>query len=109
MSYSSLSFFLPCFLPCFLPLFLSLSHTHIYIYIHILIDFPHRWHGTILAKLALVPQNLLNAYATGPANPKYGAYKQGDLVANFPGCAREKPDCAAEHQPYFDILNKNAV
>ncbi|OAG07016.1 alpha-1,6-mannosyltransferase-like protein subunit, partial [Paraphaeosphaeria sporulosa] len=65
-----------------------------------------QWHGTILAKLALVPQNLLNSYATGPFNPKFGKYKEGDLVANFPGCAREKPDCAAEQQAFFDILDK---
>lgn len=65
-----------------------------------------RWHGTILAKLALIPQNLLNSYATGPFNPKFGKYKEGDLVANFPGCARDKPDCAAEQQAFFDILDK---
>lgn len=68
---------------------------------------PNRWHGTILAKLALIPQNLLNSYATGPFNPKFGKYKEGDFVANFPGCAREKPDCAAEQQPFFDILDKD--
>ncbi|KAF2447260.1 glycosyltransferase family 34 protein [Karstenula rhodostoma CBS 690.94] len=66
-----------------------------------------QWHGTILAKLALIPQNLFNSYATGPFNPKFGKYTEGDLVANFPGCARDKPDCAAEQQPYFDILDKD--
>lgn len=66
-----------------------------------------QWHGTILAKLALVPQDLLNSYATGPANPKFGKYKEGHLVANFPGCAREKSDCAVEQQTFFDILEKN--
>ncbi|KAF9738070.1 hypothetical protein PMIN06_002910 [Paraphaeosphaeria minitans] len=65
-----------------------------------------QWHGTILAKLALIPQNLLNSYATGPFNPKFGKYKEADLVANFPGCARDKPDCAAEQQPFFDILDR---
>jgi mannan polymerase II complex MNN11 subunit len=68
---------------------------------------PSRWHGTILAKLALVPQNILNSYATGPSNPKFGKYKEGDLIANFPGCSRDKPDCAAEQQAFFDILEKN--
>lgn len=63
----------------------------------------YRWHGTILAKLALIPQHLLNAYASGPANPKSGKYKEGDLVANFPGCAKDK-SCPKEHQPFFDIL-----
>lgn len=65
-----------------------------------------QWHGTILAKLALVPQNLINAYATGPANPKFGAYKEGDLVANFPGCTKDKGDCNEEMKSYFAILDK---
>ncbi|KAF2256829.1 glycosyltransferase family 34 protein [Trematosphaeria pertusa] len=64
-----------------------------------------QWHGTILAKLALVPQNMLNSYASGPANPKHGKYKEGDLVANFPGCDKDKRDCADEQQPFFDILD----
>jgi mannan polymerase II complex MNN11 subunit len=65
-----------------------------------------RWHGTILAKLALVPQNLINAYANGPASPKDGQYKEGDLVANFPGCDKDNRDCAKEQQPFFDAMPK---
>ncbi|PSN61122.1 alpha-1,6-mannosyltransferas-like protein subunit [Corynespora cassiicola Philippines] len=63
-----------------------------------------QWHGTILAKLALVPQNMINAYASGPANPKNGQFKEGDLVATFPGCDKEKRNCAEEQQPFFDVL-----
>ncbi|KAF2689739.1 glycosyltransferase family 34 protein [Lentithecium fluviatile CBS 122367] len=63
-----------------------------------------QWHGTILAKLALVPQNMLNAYASGPANPKDGKYKEDDLVANFPGCAKDHT-CPTEQKPFFDILD----
>jgi mannan polymerase II complex MNN11 subunit len=66
------------------------------------VDF--RWHGTILAKLAMVPQNLINAYASGPASPKDGVYEKGSLVANFPGCDKEGRSCVQEQQPYFDIL-----
>ncbi|KAJ4297679.1 putative alpha-1,6-mannosyltransferase mnn11 [Kalmusia sp. IMI 367209] len=65
-----------------------------------------QWHGTILAKLALIPQNILNSYATGPANPKFGKYREGDFVANFPGCARDKADCAAEQKSFLDKLNE---
>jgi mannan polymerase II complex MNN11 subunit len=65
-----------------------------------------RWHGTILAKLALVPQNLINAYANGPASPKDGQYKEGDLVANFPGCDKDNRDCAKEQQPFLDTMQK---
>ncbi|KAH9875454.1 hypothetical protein J1614_004946 [Plenodomus biglobosus] len=66
----------------------------------------YRWHGTILAKLAMVPQNLLNAYASGPAAPTDGQFKDGDLVAVFPGCDREGRDCAKEMQPFFDALDR---
>jgi mannan polymerase II complex MNN11 subunit len=67
-----------------------------------------RWHGTILAKLALIPQNTLNAYVSGPANQKHGAYKEGDLVANFPGCGKDHT-CATEQKPFFDILDGQRV
>lgn len=66
----------------------------------------HRWHGTILAKLAMVPQNLINAYANGPAAPQNGEFRQGHLVANFPGCDKDGRECAKEQQPYFDVLEK---
>lgn len=65
-----------------------------------------QWHGTILAKLAIIPQNLLNAYATGPASPKDGLFKEGDLVATFPGCDKDARDCAKEQQTYFEVLDK---
>lgn len=64
----------------------------------------NRWHGTILAKLALIPQNLLNSYVSGPANPKDGKYSDGDLVANFPGCDKKERGCADEMRPFFGIL-----
>ena len=67
-----------------------------------------RWHGTILAKLALIPQNLINSYASGPANPKNGDYKDGDLVANFPGCDKDSRDCAEEMRPFFEKLNSKS-
>ncbi|KAH7090782.1 alpha-1,6-mannosyltransferas-like protein subunit [Paraphoma chrysanthemicola] len=65
-----------------------------------------QWHGTILAKLAMVPQNLINSYASGPASPQNGQFKDGDLVANFPGCDKDDRSCAKEQQPYFDVLEK---
>ncbi|GAB7352888.1 hypothetical protein MBLNU459_g3483t1 [Dothideomycetes sp. NU459] len=55
-----------------------------------------QWHGTILAKLALIPQRILNAYTSGPAE---GIYKEGDFVANFHGCQRDpQRDCEKEIQ-----------
>lgn len=54
----------------------------------------------------MVPQNLLNAYASGPAAPTDGQYHQGDLVAVFPGCDKDDRDCAREMQPFFDKLDQ---
>ena len=53
----------------------------------------------------MVPQNLLNAYVSGPS-AQNGQYKEGDLVANFPGCDKEGRDCAKEHQPFFELLER---
>ena len=53
-----------------------------------------RWHGTILSKMVLVPQRIMNSYANGPAA---GAYQEGDFVANFHGCAKDKKrNCESE-------------
>jgi mannan polymerase II complex MNN11 subunit len=52
----------------------------------------------------MVPQNLINAYVNGPASDQDGKYKNGNLVANFPGCEREGRSCATEQQPYFEML-----
>ncbi|EUC50411.1 glycosyltransferase family 34 protein [Bipolaris oryzae ATCC 44560] len=64
-----------------------------------------QWHGTILAKLAMVPQNLLNSYALGPANERNGRFQDGDLVAVFPGCDKNGRDCAVEQQAYWAKLD----
>jgi len=64
-----------------------------------------QWHGTILAKLAMVPQNLLNSYASGPAGPN-GQFQQGHLVANFPGCDKDGRECAKEQEAYWAILDQ---
>ncbi|KAI9726829.1 MAG: hypothetical protein M1828_000685 [Chrysothrix sp. TS-e1954] len=42
-----------------------------------------QWHGTVLARMALVPQKLLNAYTKGS---KEQAYVEGDYIAHFHGC-----------------------
>ncbi|KAF1836870.1 alpha-1,6-mannosyltransferas-like protein subunit [Decorospora gaudefroyi] len=65
-----------------------------------------QWHGTILAKLAIVPQNILNAYASGPASDTNGSFNEGDLVANFPGCDRDARDCFKEQHAYWEILEQ---
>lgn len=41
-----------------------------------------QWHPTILSKLAIVPQRLINAYSKGQGE----LYKEDDIVVRFPGC-----------------------
>ncbi|KAF2202064.1 alpha-1,6-mannosyltransferas-like protein subunit [Delitschia confertaspora ATCC 74209] len=66
-----------------------------------------QWHGTILAKLALVPQSLINSYAKGADPSQQGHYKSGDLVASFPGCDKGgKRSCDEEMKPYFEEIEK---
>lgn len=64
-----------------------------------------QWHGTILAKLALIPQRTFNSYTHNPLGTDIaGMYSEGDFVANFIGCDRNKRSCADEMQPFFDLL-----
>ncbi|KAF4550247.1 Galactosyl transferase GMA12/MNN10-like protein 2 [Elsinoe fawcettii] len=44
-----------------------------------------QWHGTILSRLALVPQRTMNSYVSGH---REGVYTEGDFIANFEGCDR---------------------
>jgi len=57
-----------------------------------------QWHGTVLSKLALVPQKIMNAY---PQVQGELGYTDGDFVANFKDCERRQ-SCETEMQPYFE-------
>ena len=51
-----------------------------------------QWHGTILAKLALVPQRVINGYMAevgAAGGDMAGVYREGDFVANFYACQRD--------------------
>ncbi|KAM7208444.1 family 34 putative glycosyltransferase [Naviculisporaceae sp. PSN 640] len=57
-----------------------------------------QWHPTILAKMAIVEQNILNAYSTGKQGEEY---KDGDLVVRFPDCAAAGAQaCETEAQKF---------
>ncbi|KAL2265708.1 hypothetical protein VTJ83DRAFT_6808 [Remersonia thermophila] len=43
-----------------------------------------RWHSTILSRVAIVDQHVLNAYNKGAGGQEY---KDGDLVVRFPSCS----------------------
>jgi hypothetical protein len=58
-----------------------------------------QWHPTILSKLGLIPQRIMNAYSKEDAAGD-GTYKDGDLVIRFAGCDKVGRDCAAEAEPF---------
>lgn len=45
-----------------------------------------QWHGTVLVKLAIIPQKIINAYVNG--GDKSDVYADGDFVASFANCDR---------------------
>ncbi|KAI5304865.1 hypothetical protein KEM56_005791 [Ascosphaera pollenicola] len=68
------------------------------------LDHIVQWHPTMLAKLALVPQRIINAYAgQAPTPGPDGLYREGDLVIRFLGCDQigANRNCEAEMMPYY--------
>ncbi len=75
-----------------------------------------QWHPTILTKLALVPQNLLNSY--GVDIPSRGGkevmYKEGEFVVRLVGCELDQARyCEKEFDMYYQqwksYLNKGTL
>lgn len=63
-----------------------------------------QWHPTILARMAIVDQNVLNSYNTGERGAEY---KNGDIAVRFPGCAKGGPQaCEVEAQGYVQHWRK---
>ncbi|KAI9697289.1 MAG: hypothetical protein M1836_004853 [Candelina mexicana] len=63
-----------------------------------------QWHPTILSKLVLVPQRIMNSYGSESAGgDENRLYKEGDFVVRLPGC--DAPDakrsCDGEMAPHF--------
>ncbi|KAI5295740.1 hypothetical protein KEM52_000397 [Ascosphaera acerosa] len=68
------------------------------------LDHIVQWHPTMLAKLALIPQRIINAYAgQAPTPGADGLYHEGDLVIRFLGCDQvgANRNCEAEMLPYY--------
>lgn len=59
-----------------------------------------QWHPTILSKLALVPQRIMNAYPKGQTVNESEAYKDGDFIVRFAGCEQAGRFCATEAAPF---------
>jgi mannan polymerase II complex MNN11 subunit len=65
-----------------------------------------QWHPTILAKLALVPQKVLNSNGQ---DDEYSTsiYTEGDFVVRFNGCeVGGDHDCETEARPYMKEWRK---
>ena len=62
-----------------------------------------RWHGTLLAKLALVPQNIMNSYTEKDSRTASdnGVFKADDFILNFGDCDKGERNCEAEMRPWF--------
>ncbi|KAI0389736.1 galactosyl transferase GMA12/MNN10 family-domain-containing protein [Xylariaceae sp. FL0594] len=56
-----------------------------------------QWHPTILSKMAIIPQRVINAYS----EEKHGAqYRDGDIAVVFAQCWTRKSSCVEEGQRY---------
>lgn len=66
-----------------------------------------QWHGTILAKLAIVPQRIINSYTRDEIGKNGdGMYHDEDFIAAFPGCLTEnKITCPEDMAPWFAKAN----
>jgi mannan polymerase II complex MNN11 subunit len=62
-----------------------------------------QWHPTILSKLALVPQRIMNAYPKGQTVNESEAYKDGDFIVRFAGCEQAGRSCATEAEPFSKL------
>lgn len=68
-----------------------------------------QWHPTVLARLALIPQRVINAYSKDSSDAAIdGTYKDGDLVLRLFGCETDaKRNCEKEMEPYYHLWAKN--
>lgn len=58
-----------------------------------------QWHPTILSKLAIIPQRMMNSYSSSKRGEEY---KDGDIVVRFAGCTTGQGElnCAQEVKRY---------
>ncbi|KAJ5908811.1 hypothetical protein N7495_001493 [Penicillium taxi] len=71
------------------------------------LDHILQWHPTVLARTALVPQRVINAYSKdSPGAAVNGTYQEGDFILRFPRCdSTETGDCA-EAEAYYKVWLK---
>ncbi|KAJ4307185.1 putative alpha-1,6-mannosyltransferase mnn11 [Collariella sp. IMI 366227] len=63
-----------------------------------------QWHPTILAKMAIVDQRVMNAYSKGDKGEEY---REGDFVVRFSDCTADGPEsCETVSQPFVQQWRK---
>jgi mannan polymerase II complex MNN11 subunit len=63
-----------------------------------------QWHPTVLSRLAIVDQRVINAYSKGTGEE---AYKDGDLAVRFPECAEAGAQaCETESQAFVQAWRR---
>ena len=63
-----------------------------------------QWHPTILTRLALIQQTLINSYSIDVASRggKEVVYKEGDFIVRLVGCELDaQRDCEKEMEPVY--------
>ncbi|KAL4780724.1 galactosyl transferase GMA12/MNN10 family-domain-containing protein [Aspergillus varians] len=67
-----------------------------------------QWHPTVLSRLALIPQRVINAYSKdSPGAGVDGTYKDGDLIIRFFRCDTDPgQNCEREMHPYYNMWAK---
>ena len=63
-----------------------------------------QWHPTILTKLALIPQKILNAYGVDipSRGGKDAMYREGDFIVRLVGCELDVTrNCEREFEKYY--------
>ena len=63
-----------------------------------------QWHPTILTKLALVPQRIMNAYnVLSPAQQGSDVYQDEDFLVRFAGCELDvNRNCEKEMDGFYE-------
>lgn len=63
-----------------------------------------QWHPTILSRMAVIDQRVINSYAKGTTAEEY---KDGDLVVGFPECVTVGPqECETRSQPFVQAWKR---
>ncbi|KAH8697678.1 putative alpha-1,6-mannosyltransferase subunit [Talaromyces proteolyticus] len=74
------------------------------------LDHIVQWHATILAKMALIPQRIINSYSKDSPDPAIGGtYHEGDFVIHFNGCDAKERSCEEEMRPYYSMWQRKTT